>query len=86
MARQGELSFKTPILFSIGFLVGFTMGGLTGVMLASPPTFLIADSTNSPTFSQSDSANERHLPVIRMSRHGPTVQPDRRAATLSSPH
>ncbi len=34
---RGKLVFKTPMLFSIGFLLAFTMGGLTGVMLASPP-------------------------------------------------
>jgi cytochrome c oxidase subunit 1 len=33
---RGQLSFKTPMLFAIGFLLGFTMGGLTGVMLANP--------------------------------------------------
>ena len=31
----GKPSFKTPMLFVIGFLVIFVMGGLTGVMLAS---------------------------------------------------
>ncbi|HXW33399.1 MAG TPA: cbb3-type cytochrome c oxidase subunit I, partial [Acidimicrobiales bacterium] len=34
---RGQLSFKTPMLFCIGFLFAFLMGGLTGVMLASPP-------------------------------------------------
>ncbi|MFZ0668218.1 MAG: cytochrome c oxidase subunit I [Acidimicrobiales bacterium] len=33
----GQISFKTPMLFSIGFLFAFLMGGITGVMLASPP-------------------------------------------------
>ncbi|MFD2348494.1 cbb3-type cytochrome c oxidase subunit I [Nonomuraea ferruginea] len=33
----GHLSFETPMLFSIGFLVTFLFGGLTGVILASPP-------------------------------------------------
>ena len=33
----GQIEFKTPMLFSIGFLFAFLMGGLTGVMLASPP-------------------------------------------------
>ncbi len=32
----GSLSFEPPMLFSIGFLVTFVIGGLTGVMLASP--------------------------------------------------
>ena len=34
---RGQLRFKTPMLFCIGFLFAFLMGGLTGVMLASPP-------------------------------------------------
>ncbi|SNR92758.1 cytochrome c oxidase subunit I, partial [Blastococcus mobilis] len=29
--------FETPMLFSIGFMVTFLLGGLTGVLLASPP-------------------------------------------------
>jgi cytochrome c oxidase subunit 1 len=32
----GSLSFDTPMLWSIGFLVTFLFGGLTGVILASP--------------------------------------------------
>jgi cytochrome c oxidase subunit 1 len=36
MAR-GQLTFETPMLFSIGFLVTFLFGGLSGVILASPP-------------------------------------------------
>src|SRR3954464_80329 len=34
---QGKLSFETPMLWSLGFLVTFLLGGLTGVLLASPP-------------------------------------------------
>ncbi|HLN18314.1 MAG TPA: cytochrome c oxidase subunit I [Acidimicrobiales bacterium] len=34
---RGQLSLKTPMLFSLGFLFAFLMGGVTGVMLASPP-------------------------------------------------
>ncbi|NEN07778.1 cytochrome c oxidase subunit I [Diaminobutyricibacter tongyongensis] len=42
---RGSLTFETPMLFSIGFLVTFTFGGLTGVILASPPLdFHLSDS------------------------------------------
>jgi len=34
---RGHLSFETPMLFAVGFLVTFLFGGLTGVILASPP-------------------------------------------------
>src|SRR5215207_3325054 len=34
---RGSLTFETPMLWSIGFLVTFLFGGLTGVILASPP-------------------------------------------------
>ena len=42
---NGSLSFETPMLWSIGFLVTFLFGGLTGVVLASPPLdFHVSDS------------------------------------------
>ena len=34
---RGRLSFEAPMLFAIGFLVTFLFGGLTGIILASPP-------------------------------------------------
>jgi cytochrome c oxidase subunit 1 len=34
---RGQLTFETPMLFSLGFLVTFLLGGLSGVLLASPP-------------------------------------------------
>jgi len=34
---RGAITFETPMLFSIGFMVTFLLGGLTGVLLASPP-------------------------------------------------
>jgi cytochrome c oxidase subunit 1 len=34
---HGQLAFTTPMLFCIGFLLAFLMGGVTGIMLASPP-------------------------------------------------
>ncbi|GAB2455471.1 cytochrome c oxidase subunit I [Xylanimonas ulmi] len=33
---RGKLTFETPMLWSIGFLVTFLFGGLTGVILSSP--------------------------------------------------
>src|SRR3954454_14500457 len=41
----GSISFDTPMLWTIGFLVTFLFGGLTGVILASPPLdFHVSDS------------------------------------------
>jgi cytochrome c oxidase subunit 1 len=34
---DGKPRFKTPLLFILGFIVTFVMGGLTGVMVASVP-------------------------------------------------
>ncbi|MEU6715275.1 cytochrome c oxidase subunit I [Nonomuraea sp. NPDC046802] len=42
---RGHLSFETPMLFAVGFLVTFLLGGLTGIILASPPLdFHISDT------------------------------------------
>jgi len=34
---KGSMSFETPMLFSVGFLFVFTMGGFTGLILAMAP-------------------------------------------------
>jgi cytochrome c oxidase subunit I len=34
---RGRLTFETPMLWAAGFLVTFLLGGLTGILLASPP-------------------------------------------------
>ncbi|MFG2078496.1 aa3-type cytochrome oxidase subunit I [Nonomuraea maritima] len=42
---RGHLCFPTPMLFAVGFLITFLMGGLTGVILGSPPLdFHVTDS------------------------------------------
>jgi cytochrome c oxidase subunit 1 len=42
---RGSVTFETPIVFALGFLISFVFGGLTGVILASPPlTFHTSDS------------------------------------------
>ena len=42
---RGQVSFETPMMFAIGFLVTFLLGGLTGVLLAAPPIdFNVSDS------------------------------------------
>ena len=33
---RGQLTFETPMLFSVGFLVTFLFGGLSGILLAAP--------------------------------------------------
>ncbi|WP_028778394.1 cytochrome c oxidase subunit I [Shimazuella kribbensis] len=33
----GEIQFKTPMLWAVGFIPTFVIGGMTGVMLALPP-------------------------------------------------
>ena len=34
---RGSITFESPMVFTLGFLVSFVFGGLTGVILASPP-------------------------------------------------
>ncbi|WP_437112520.1 aa3-type cytochrome oxidase subunit I [Streptomyces cinnamoneus] len=42
---KGAVSFETPMLWAIGFLVTFLLGGLSGVLIASPPLdFQVTDS------------------------------------------
>ncbi|AEV83605.1 cytochrome C oxidase subunit I [Actinoplanes sp. SE50] len=42
---RGQISFETPMLFAVGFLVTFLFGGLSGIILASPPMdFHVSDS------------------------------------------
>jgi cytochrome c oxidase subunit I len=42
---RGSVTFETPMLFAVGFLVTFLFGGLTGVLLASPPVdFHVSDT------------------------------------------
>ncbi|MGW0435960.1 aa3-type cytochrome oxidase subunit I [Micromonospora sp. NPDC003197] len=42
---KGQITFETPMLFAVGFLVTFLLGGLSGVLLASPPVdFHVTDT------------------------------------------
>jgi len=42
---RGSVTFETPMLWALGFLITFTFGGLTGVILASPPLdFHVSDT------------------------------------------
>ena len=42
---RGSLTFETPMLWSLGFLITFLFGGLTGIILASPPLdFHVSDT------------------------------------------
>jgi len=42
---RGSVTFETPMLWAIGFLITFVFGGLTGVILASPPLdFHVSDT------------------------------------------
>jgi cytochrome o ubiquinol oxidase subunit I len=42
---RGNVRFTTPVLFSVGFMVTFVIGGLTGVLLAVPPVDFIVHNT-----------------------------------------
>jgi cytochrome c oxidase subunit I len=41
----GSVSFETPMLYTMGFLITFLFGGLTGIILSAPPLdFHVSDS------------------------------------------
>jgi cytochrome c oxidase subunit I len=42
---RGQLTFPTPMLFVLGFMLNFLLGGITGVMVASPPIDFHAQDT-----------------------------------------
>ncbi len=42
---KGKMQMRTAMLFSIGFLFNFLIGGVTGVMVASPPIDYHAEDT-----------------------------------------
>jgi cytochrome c oxidase subunit 1 len=42
---RGSITFETPMLWTLGFLTTFLFGGLTGIILSSPPLdFHLSDS------------------------------------------
>src|SRR6266849_2200061 len=43
---RGRIVYRTPVLFAVGFIVTFVIGGMTGVLLAVPPVeFVLHNST-----------------------------------------
>jgi cytochrome o ubiquinol oxidase subunit 1 len=43
---RGRIVYRTPVLFAVGFVVTFVIGGMTGVLLAVPPVdFVLHNST-----------------------------------------
>src|SRR5881275_1037943 len=42
---QGSMTFETPMLFAIGFIFVFTIGGFTGLILAMAPIDLLLQDT-----------------------------------------
>jgi cytochrome o ubiquinol oxidase subunit 1 len=42
---HGRIVFKPPILWTIGFMVTFVLGGMTGVLLAEPPVDFVVHNS-----------------------------------------
>ncbi|MBL4583216.1 MAG: cytochrome c oxidase subunit I [Pseudomonadales bacterium] len=42
---RGSMTFETPMLYSIGFVILFTIGGLSGIMLALAPVDMVYQDT-----------------------------------------
>jgi len=70
---RGAMTFETPMLFSIAFIILFTIGGFSGLMLAITP----ADWITAP--NQPNSITNRIIPPTTIS-HLPQLAPLRRLA------
>ncbi|MFX9825950.1 cbb3-type cytochrome c oxidase subunit I, partial [Acinetobacter baumannii] len=42
---KGRIQFTVPMLWTMGFLVTFTIGGMTGVLLAVPPADFVVHNS-----------------------------------------
>jgi cytochrome o ubiquinol oxidase subunit I len=42
---RGRIVYRTPMLFAVGFIVTFVIGGLTGVLLGVPPVNFVVHNT-----------------------------------------
>jgi cytochrome o ubiquinol oxidase subunit I len=42
---RGRVQFSVPVLFTLGFIVTFAIGGVTGVLLKVAPDYVVHDST-----------------------------------------
>jgi cytochrome o ubiquinol oxidase subunit I len=43
---RGRIVYRTPMMFAVGFIATFAIGGMTGVLLGVPPVnFVVHDST-----------------------------------------
>ena len=42
---RGRIVYRTPMLFAVGFVVTFVIGGMTGVLLAVPPVDFVLHSS-----------------------------------------
>jgi cytochrome o ubiquinol oxidase subunit 1 len=43
---RGRIVFRTPILYSVGFMATFVIGGMTGVLLAVPPVDFVVHNSS----------------------------------------
>jgi cytochrome o ubiquinol oxidase subunit I len=42
---RGRIVYRTPMLFAVGFIITFVIGGLTGVLLAVPPVDFVVHNS-----------------------------------------
>ena len=82
---RGNLSFDTPMLFALGFIAVFTIGGLTGIFLAAFPvdwaltdTYFVVAHMHYVLFGGSILGNLRRPPLLVAEDVRPAAERDAR--------
>src|ERR1700730_9453860 len=82
----GSIRFRTPLYFSLGFIAMFTMGGLSGIMHASPPVDLQQTDTYFVVAQDHRQAARREAGPLALLAHDGGLQHDLLPPALPRAH